>query len=121
MGPIELGVKLHLEGCKLWKKSIYDPDNALVIGTGIFTNTNLYGGHRFVAVFKSPLTRDLDVIAMGCATYQFNVNADAIVIEGKSNKPLIIKIYDEGYWEVKFDFEEINEDELENIWRDYRG
>lgn len=121
MGPIELGVKLHLEKYKSWKKPVYDPDNAVVIGAGIFTGTNLYGGHRFVAVFKSPLTRGLHVAAMGGAAYQFNVNADAIVVEGRSNKPLIIKVYDEGDGEVKVDFDEIDEEELENVWRNYKG
>lgn len=121
IGPIELGVKLHLERYETWKKPVYDPDNAVVIGAGILTATKLYGGHRFVAVFKSPLTRGLHVAAMGGAAYQFNVNADAFVIVGKSDTPLILKVYDEGDGEVKVEYHEINESTLEEIWKGYKG
>ncbi len=121
MGPIELGVKLHLERYASWKKPVYDPDNALVIGTGLLAGSKLYGGHRLVAVFRSPLTRGLHVAAMGGAAYQFNINADALVIEGKSSKPLIIKIYDPGDGNIGVEFHEISETEVINIWREYKG
>ncbi len=120
-GPIELGVKLHLEEFETWKKPVYSPDNALVIGAGLFTGTRLYGGHRLVAVFKSPLTRGLHVAAMGGAAYQLNVNIDAFVVTGKSEKPLILKIYDEGDGEPGVDFEEIDELRLLEIWQGYGG
>lgn len=120
-GPIELGVKLHLEEYETWKKPVYSPDNVLVVGAGLFTGTKLYGGHRLVAVFKSPLTRGLHVAAMGGAAYQLNVNIDAFVVIGRSEKPVIVKIYDEGDGDVKVDFDEIDEYRLLEIWHGYGG
>ncbi|WFO75076.1 glyceraldehyde-3-phosphate ferredoxin oxidoreductase [Desulfurococcaceae archaeon MEX13E-LK6-19] len=115
-GPIELGVKLHLEKYETYKKPVYSPDNVVVIGRGVFAGTKLYGVHRFTVVFRSPLTRGLHVASMGGAAYQFNVNADAMVIVGYSETPLILKVYDEGNGEPKVEFHEVDEGLLENIW-----
>lgn len=120
-GPIELGVKIHLDEYETWKKPVYSPENALVIGAGLFAGTRFYGAHRLVAVFKSPITRGLHVAAMGGAAYQLNANIDAFVIVGKSEKPLILKIYDEGDGEVKVEFHEIDELRLLEIWQGYGG
>ncbi|MEM0378246.1 MAG: aldehyde ferredoxin oxidoreductase N-terminal domain-containing protein [Thermosphaera sp.] len=119
--PISLGLKLHLERFKTWSKPVYDPSNALVLGSGLFAGSKLYGAHRFIAVFRSPLTKGLHASAMGGAAYQFNVNADAIVILGKSLKPLILKIYDEGDGEPRVEYHEVSEDMLINIWKGYGG
>ncbi len=121
IGPIELGVKLHLDRFMTWKKPVYSPDNALVIGTGLLAGSKLYGVHRFTVVFKSPLTRGLHVASMGGAAYQFRVNLDAMVIIGKSENPLIIKVFDEGDGKPVVEYHEISEGELLSIWREYEG
>ncbi len=121
MGPIELGLKIHLEELETWKKPVYSPENALVLGAGLFAGSKLYGSHRLVAAFKSPLTRGFHVAAMGGAAYQFRLGVDAIVVVGKSNKPLILKLEDPGTGEVKVEFIEIEEKRLEEIWRGYKG
>jgi glyceraldehyde-3-phosphate dehydrogenase (ferredoxin) len=121
LGPVELGVKLHLEKLESWRKPVYHSDNALVLGTGILAGTKLYGVHRFIAVFRSPLTQGLHVSAMGGAGFQFNVNADALVFIGYSNEPLFIKVYDEGGGEPIVEFYEVKLDKLIGIWREYRG
>lgn len=120
-GPVELGAKLHLERYESWRKPVYHPDNVLVLGAGIFTGTKLYGSHRFVAVFKSPMTNGLHVSAMGGAAYQFNVNADALVIGGHSSTPFVLKVYDEGNGEPIVEFYELNMEKLLAIWKGYRG
>jgi len=119
--PISLALKLHMERYKTWSKPVYDPSNALVLGTGLFAGSKLYGVHRFVAVFRSPLTKGLHAAAMGGAAYQFNVNADAIVVIGRSEKPLILKIYDEGDGNPKVEYHAIPEEMLVNIWKGYGG
>lgn len=121
IGPIELGVKLHLFEYETWKKPAYDPLNALVIGTGLFTNSKLYGFHRFTFVFKSPITRGLHVASMGGAAYQFRVNAHAIVLIGRSDSPVILKIFDEGDGKPVVEFNKIDERDLLSIWREYGG
>ncbi|WP_440059348.1 aldehyde ferredoxin oxidoreductase N-terminal domain-containing protein [Thermogladius sp. 4427co] len=119
-GPVSLGVKLHREVYESWKKPVYHPDNALVIGTGILAGSKLYGVHRLVTVFRSPLTRGLHVAAMGGAAYQFRVDLHAIVVEGRSETPLVIKLIGKDR-RTEILFEEISEDTLENVWRGYRG
>ena len=121
IGPIELGLKVHLEELETWKKPVYSPDNALVLGAGLLAGSKLYGSHRLVAAFKSPLTRGFHVAAMGGAAYQFRLGIDAVVVVGKSEKPLILKLEDPGTGEVKVDFIEIEEDKLEEIWKGYKG
>ncbi|MET1160662.1 MAG: aldehyde ferredoxin oxidoreductase N-terminal domain-containing protein [Thermoprotei archaeon] len=120
-GPIDLGVKLHLYEYETWKKPVYSPDNVLVIGTGLLAGTKLYGVHRLVAVFKSPLTRGLHVAAMGGAAYQFRVGVHALAITGKSSEPLIIRVFDEGNGKPVVEFDTIRETELLDIWREYSG
>ncbi len=119
-GPIELAIKLHLERYQSFKKPIYSPDNVVVIGRGILAGTKLYGVHRFTIGFRSPITRGFHIASMGGAAYQFNVNADALVIAGYSDNPVILKVFDEGDGEPKVEFYDISEEELEKIWRGYR-
>jgi glyceraldehyde-3-phosphate dehydrogenase (ferredoxin) len=120
-GPVELGVKLHLERFESWRKPIYHPDNVLVIGRGIFAGSKLYGAHRLIAVFRSPLTTGLHICALGGAAYQFNLNADSLVISGMSEKPTVLKIICNHEDYLKVEFYEIELKELVHIWRDYRG
>jgi len=121
MGPVELGVKLHLDRFMTWKKPVYNPDNAVVIGSGLLAGTKLYGVHRLTFVFKSPLTRGLHVASMGGAAYQFRVNAHAIVVIGEADEPVIVKIFDEGDGKPIVEYIRISETELINIWRGYNG
>ena len=120
-GPVELGVKLHLERFESWRKPIYHPDNALVLGSGLFAGSRLYGSHRFIAVFRSPLTTGLHVSALGGAAYQFNVNAHAIVVTGQNPTPTIVKIFDSGSGNPSVEFHEIKLDKLVEVWRGYGG
>ncbi len=120
-GPIDLGVKLHLEVYESFRKPVYSPDNALVIGRGLFAGTKLYGVHRFTAVFRSPLTRGLHVASMGGAAYQFRLNVDALVIQGYSGEPLVLKVYDEGGGEPKVEFHGVSEEGVEGVWSGYGG
>lgn len=119
--PITLGLKLHKERHESWSKPVYHPDNTLVLGAGLFTGSKMYGTHRFIAVFRSPLTKGLHASAMGGAAYQFNVNADAVVIVGRSEVPLILKIYDEGDGEPRVEYYEIPEGKLVEVWKGYKG
>lgn len=120
-GPIELGVKLHLERYESWRKPVYHPDNALVLGTGILAGTRMYGAHRFIAVFRSPMTGGLHAAAMGGAAFHFNVNADALVVVGQSNAPLVLRVLDEGDGNPRVEFHELDYDKLISVWSGYRG
>ena len=120
-GPIELGINVHLEKYHTYKKPVYSPENALVIGRGVFAGTQLYGVNRLIACFRSPITRGFHVAAMGGAAYQMKTIFDALVIVGYSGEPLILKIEDEGSGEPKIEFREIEEEKLEEIWKGYGG
>ena len=120
-GPVELGVKLHLERFESWRKPVYHPDNALVVGRGIFAGSKLYGAHRLIAVFRSPLTTGLHVSALGGAAYQFNVSVDSLIISGRGEKPIILKIRGDREGGVEVEFHEIELEKLIEIWRDYKG
>ncbi len=118
-GPLELGVYLHRDVFRTYNKPIYHPDNAVIIGRGLFSGTGLYGANRFTAVFRSPITRGLHAASMGGAAYQFRVNADAMVIYGRSTRPLVLKVWDSGDGEPVVEYIEV--DDVDEIWRGYGG
>lgn len=120
-GPISLGLNLHKKRYQTWSKPVYHPENALILGAGLFTGSKMYGVHRFIAVFRSPVTKGLHASAMGGAAYQFNVNADAVVVVGRSDVPLILKIFDDGDGLPSVEYHEISEDKLLEVWRGYKG
>jgi len=120
-GPIELGVKIHLERFESWRKPVYHPENALVIGRGIFAGSKLYGAHRLIAVFRSPLTTGLHVSALGGAAYQFNISADSLIITGLSREPVILLVKSDREGNLEVEFYEVELKELIKIWRGYKG
>jgi len=122
LGPIDLGVKIHLERYESYKKDALDPGNPLVFGMGKFAGSAIFGTHRLTFVFKSPITGGLFASAMGGAAYVFvKTGVDAVVLEGRSEKPLIIKIEGDEKGEVKVDFKEIEKDKLFEIYEGYEG
>jgi glyceraldehyde-3-phosphate dehydrogenase (ferredoxin) len=120
-GPVELGVKIHLERFESWRKPVYHPENALVIGRGIFAGSKLYGAHRLIAVFRSPLTTGLHVSALGGAAYQFNISADSLIITGLSREPVILLVKSDREGNLEVEFYEVELKELIKIWRGYKG
>jgi len=91
LGPLDAGIKLHLDIYESYKYDVYDSHNVLLVGKGVFAGSMFYGSHRLIAVFRSPLTRDLHVSAVGGAAYSFmRTGVDAICIEGKSELPSLI-------------------------------
>ncbi len=121
IGPIDLGIHIH-EELKTWEKDVFDPNNAVIIGAGLFAGSKLFGTHRLVVIFRSPESRTLHVAAMGGAAYRFiGCGAHAIVIEGRSSKPSIIfvKGNESGVEYVKIEY--IESEELEKIYNGYGG
>lgn len=74
------------------------PENRLVIDVGPLTGTKALGAHRWIAQFKSPLTgtyfRSVGGGFFG-AELKF-AGHDALVIEGRAEKPTYIYIHDDG-------------------------
>ena len=121
LGIVDLGVKIHFD-MKSYEVDPLDPRNPLVLGIGPFAGGSVVGSHRIVAIFKSPVSRGLHVSEMGGAAYSFfRTGLDAIVILGKSSRPLAIDIIgrpdgsqDVGFWEI-------DEAELRKIYSGYQG
>ena len=122
LGPIDLGVDLHLNKFKSFMYDVFHENNALIMGCGPFAGGKLFGTHRLIFVFRSPHSRGLHVSAMGGAAYSFvRSSVHAIVIYGKSNKPLIIGVWGNDNGSVKVEFREICESELWRIFDSYNG
>ncbi len=122
LGPIDLGIKLHLEKYESWKYDVFSENNVVVIGKGLLTGGKLVGVHRLVAVFRSPETKSIHVSAMGGAAYKFmGSGVDAVVIEGKSDKPLILLIEGNEEGNVSVVFRELSIEELRRIYDGYDG
>lgn len=122
LGPIDLGVDLHLNMFKSFMYDVFHENNVLVMGCGPFAGGRLLGTHRLVFVFRSPHSRGLHVSTMGGAAHSFiRSGVHAIVIHGKSDKPLIIGVWGDDSGIVKVEFREISESELWRILDGYNG
>lgn len=122
LGPIDLGVKLHLEEYESWREDVFSPRNIMVIGRGVFAGGRILGAHRLIAVFRSPLSRGLHVSAMGGAAYKFmGCGVHAVVIEGRSHDPavVLVKAGEDGAPEARV--ERIDEERLWDIYSGYKG
>jgi len=121
LGPIDIGIKIHNE-MESWSKDVFDPANALIIGSGVFAGSKLIGTHRLVTVFRSPETGGMHVSEMGGAAYRFiGCGVNAISIEGRSEEPAIVfvKSDEKGVREVSI--ENIDRTKLNEIYKGYGG
>ena len=57
LGPLDAGIKLHLDIYESYKYDVYDSHNVLLVGKGAFAGSMFYGSHRLIAVFRSPPRR----------------------------------------------------------------
>ncbi len=122
LGPVDLGVKLHLEHYESWKRDVLDPSNVVVMGGGIFMGSRMFGVHRLVTVFRSPESKVLHVSTMGGAAYKFcKCGAHAVVIEGKASRPTIILIKGGKEGVESIEFHEVYEDQLWDVYTYYSG
>jgi len=92
-GALDLGIYLHLEEYRSYNYGIFDPENVVVFGSG---NLNYGGTNRGIAVFRSPLHGGLHSSTIGdLGEYLKIAGYDAIVIEGKSEKEVLVIINDD--------------------------
>jgi len=75
----------------------FDPDNIVILSTGALTGLDVIGANRMEVTTKSPLTR---IVGTGNVGGFFGVRLkhagyDAIVIRGRSEKPIYLWIDDE--------------------------
>jgi len=75
----------------------YDPSNILIFATGPVNGTTLSGAAKFCAVFKSPLTGIWGESQCGgyFAPQMKYAGYDAVIINGRSTKPVYIAIKDD--------------------------
>ena len=122
LGPIDFGIKLHLEDVESWKRSPYDPSNALVLGAGVFAGSKLFGCHRVAVVFRSLETMGLHVSTMGGVAYKFiGCGVHAIAIVGRAHKPTIVFIRGSEKGVESVNFVDIEPHHLESIYAGYGG
>ncbi|MGC9112221.1 aldehyde ferredoxin oxidoreductase N-terminal domain-containing protein [Acidilobus sp.] len=120
-GIVDLGLQVHLD-MKSYNVDPLDPANPLVLGIGPFAGGAVVGSHRIVAVFKSPESRGLHVSEMGGAGYSFfRTGLDALVITGRSERPLLIRVIGSSNGEVSVSFSDLSFDELNKIYSNYAG
>ncbi|MEM4740909.1 MAG: aldehyde ferredoxin oxidoreductase N-terminal domain-containing protein [Ignisphaera sp.] len=121
LGPIDVGIKIH-EELATWSKDVFDPSNAVVISTGPFAGSKLFGTHRIVAVFRSPESKTIHVSEMGGAGYRFiGCGVNAISVEGKSDEPAIIFVKGDEKGVAEVAIRKIPLSKLEEIYKGYDG
>ncbi|MDF2953160.1 MAG: Aldehyde:ferredoxin oxidoreductase [Thermodesulfobacterium sp.] len=120
LGPVDIGIKIHLEEVESWKYDVFSPQNVLFLGTGPFAGSKIFGTHRLVAVFRSSESLGLHVSEAGGAGYKFigsGINGFAIL--GKSEIPLLIFV--EGREKTNVRFEKISMDNLNRVYESYEN
>lgn len=119
-GPVEIGVKIHLEEFESFKYDVFSPQNILFLGTGPFAGSKIFGTHRLVAVFRSSESLGLHISEAGGAGYKFiGSGVHGFVIFGKSDTPLLIFV--EGEEKPKVKFEKISKENLDRIYEGYEN
>lgn len=120
-GPIDIGTYLHLNEYESWREEVFHPKNVFFIGTGPFAGSKLFGVHRLVIVFRSPLSLGLHVSEMGGVGYKFiRSGINGISIYGKSKDPLIIFV--EGNEDqINVTFEKLTQQKLFQIYENFEG
>ncbi|MHA1249692.1 MAG: aldehyde ferredoxin oxidoreductase N-terminal domain-containing protein, partial [Candidatus Helarchaeota archaeon] len=90
------GVNYYL-AYKLIKPKIdpFDENSPIIIGAGACVGTNIPGASKIFATTKSPLYRTVQTAASGgfLGFYLKNAGYDHLVIKGKSNHPIYLKIF----------------------------
>ncbi len=120
LGPVEIGVKLHLEEFESWRYDVFSPQNVLFLGTGPFAGGRIFGTHRLVAVFRSPESLGLHISEAGGVGYKFiGSGVNALAVFGKSDTPILIFI--EGEESPKVRFEKIGNDNLDRIYEGHEN
>ena len=121
LGPLDYGVKIHLER-RSYEKPPLSSGNPLVLGRGVFSGSKLAGSHRLTFVFRSPVSRGLHASSLGGAAYAFmRTGLHGVVVEGWSEEPQVLVIDGHGS-RLEAWLEELPWDRLWDIWRSgHRG
>lgn len=121
LGPVDLGVHLHLNVYESYRHDIFSEENIVVMGKGFFANEAIFGSHRLIFVFRSPLSRSLHISALGGGAYRFvKTGIDGIVFEGRASRPAAVLV--EGAKEgLRIEFDHLNIEDLLTIYRGYEG
>jgi aldehyde:ferredoxin oxidoreductase len=97
VGGSGIGVKLHYQ-LGTYEKDPFSAENPLVVMTGPLTATAVPGTSKAIFCARSPLTRIWGESASGgdLPVYLKYCGWDGIVIEGKSEKPVYLKVDKNG-------------------------
>lgn len=96
VGGKGLGARFFLEETD-FKKDPYDASNPLIFAAGPVNGLAFSGAAKFCAVFKSPLTGVWGESQCGgyFAPQLKNAGYDAMIIKGKSKKPVYLLVHDD--------------------------
>jgi len=115
-GALEAGLHVHEEAGS-WAADPLSPGNPLFIGAGPLAGGPLYGSHRLLAVFRSPITMGLHASALGGAAFHMiRAGILGVIVEGRSRDPLVVRLYWRGGPEA-----EVTGLEWEELSRAYQG
>ncbi|MCS7130460.1 MAG: aldehyde ferredoxin oxidoreductase, partial [Archaeoglobaceae archaeon] len=97
IGGAGMGIKLHYQ-MKTYERDPFSADNAIAIITGPLTATNAPATSRLAFCARSPLTKIWGESSSGgkMAVYLKYAGWDGVLIEGKSEKPVYLKIDKNG-------------------------
>ena len=121
LGVVDYGLSLHSRVYRSFESGVFSPRNVVVGGCGPFCGGRLFGGHRVVFVFRSPVSRGIHVSAMGGAGYSLvRAGVHGFVVEGFSEEPVVFVLrHVDGRFEGWM--EEVGWDRLWSVWRGYSG
>lgn len=124
LGPLDLGVKMHLSEYSSYRYDVYHERNAVILGWGPFTHAKLFGAHRVVAVFRSSITGALHASTMGGAAWVWaRSGVDAIAVEGRAGEPSLLIVeglgLESGEPRLRVAVKPLKG--LDDLWRPRRG
>lgn len=122
LGPVSFALHCHLNRYRSYEVGPYDERNVLCFGAGPLAGARLYGFHRLICAARSPLWNGFFISSMGGAALPlYHTGLDYLVVEGRAERYLIAALRGGADGTVESHFVEISEQDLEDIFRGYKG
>ncbi|MCP4666761.1 MAG: hypothetical protein GY849_10380 [Deltaproteobacteria bacterium] len=97
IGGLGLAIKLAYDTIKPGTDAL-SPDNPIVLGTGALVGTNLPAASRVYAVTKLPTSATIGWCGGGGVSFGYllkNAGYDHVVIQGRADRPVYLKIFND--------------------------
>lgn len=121
IGPVDFALKEHLKS-KSYENDVFHSSNKLIFGSGPLSHAELDAVQQLIFTSRSPTRKSLFSSSIdGGANILEALGVDFVVLEGKSQRKLIMKVIGDDSTDIRFEYDEISDEKLQDIFNSYRN